>query len=86
MTHRPPGMSKIVLPPEPFLTWESNEAQWIISMCKCVDYWSPRGRTCLAELDTLTSRRVKVKGYGDDIMRAVDKLVKRKLTRNRTTE
>ena len=71
--------SAVQTQPDPFLAWEGNDAQWIISICKCVDYWSPRGRTCLVELDTLTSKRAKTKGYGDAIMKAIDSLVKRKI-------
>ena len=67
--------------PDPFLNWAQHgrSAQCVVEMCKCVDYWSPRGRTCLVELDALTSRRAKTRGYGDAIMSAIETLLKRKI-------
>ena len=68
--------------PDPFLVWDGgvkSAAESVISMCKTVEYWSPRGRTCLVELDALTGRGSKTKGYGDAIMAAVTLLEKRKI-------
>ena len=68
--------------PEPYLVWDRGApaaAQFVMSVCRTVDYWSPRGRTCLVELDNLTSRQSKSKGYGDTIMAAIDLLAKRKI-------
>ena len=67
--------------PDPFLLWEGTpgkHAGWIVAICKCIEYWSPRGRTCIVELDSLTSPRAH-RSYGDAILAGIDQLVKRKI-------